>query len=169
MMIINILYYLLMILIIASSLSILVTQNTFYAVLYLLVTLIGFAGIYLLQGAALVAILNLVIQGGGILLMMLFSFMLLHIDNSPPSKHTQQRLIVLFVILLTMGLATSFYFSIKSFFLLSPSKQFPTENAAVSLGLQLVGPYALALELTSIILLVALVGAVYIARGQPAN
>ena len=163
---ITLLYYLSAGLVAASALCILITQSMLYAALSLTITLVGLASIYFLQGAAFIAVVHIIIQGSSLLLIILFSLMLLKLDNNPALKHTQLRLTSCIAMLLSLGLAAFFYLSIQSWPQPSPVQQPPAENSVTALGLQLLGPYALPLELAGIMLLIALVGAIYIARGR---
>lgn len=163
---ITLLYYLLAGLVAASALCILITPSMLYAALSLTITLVGLASIYFLQGAAFIAVVHIMIQVSGLLLIILFSLMLLKLDNNPALKCKQLRPTICIAMLLSLGLAAFFYLSIQSWPQPSPVQQLPSENSVVALGLQLLGPYALPLELAGIMLLIALVGAIYIVRGR---
>ena len=163
---ITLFYYLLAGLVAASALCILITPNMLFAALSLAITLVGLASIFFLQGAAFIAVVLIMIQASSLLLIILFSLMLLKLDNNPAFKPTQLRLTCCIAMQLSLGLAAFFFPSIQAWPQPSTVQQFPAENSVSALGLQLLGPYALPLELAGIMLLIAIVGAIYIARGR---
>lgn len=164
-MLIKLLYYFFAGLIAAAALLIVVTPSVLYAALSLIIILISLAFIYFLQGAAFIAVIHIIIYVGGILLFILFSLMMLKPNTGQAFKQTKLGYSLFIVILLILCLASLLYLSIKSLPKPIPP-QAPPEDTVAALGLQLLGPYALALELAGIILLIALLGAVYIARGK---
>ena len=166
-MLIKLLHYFSAGLIAAAALLIVVTPSVLYAALSFLIILISLAFIYFLQGVAFIAVIHIIIYVGGILLFNLFSLILLKLNIGQAFKRTKlgYTLFIVIVILLILCLTPLLYLSIKS--LPQPTlPQAPPGDTIVALGLQLLGPYALALELAGIILLIALLGAVYIARGK---
>ena len=164
-MLIKLLHYFSAGLIAAAALLIVVTPSVLYAALSFLIILISLAFIYFLQGVAFIAVIHIIIYVGGILLFNLFSLILLKLNIGQAFKRTKLGYTLFIVILLILCLTPLLYLSIKS--LPQPTlPQAPPGDTIVALGLQLLGPYALALELAGIILLIALLGAVYIARGK---
>lgn len=162
---ISILYYFLAGLVATASLCILITHDILYAALCLIITLVSLAGIYFLQGAAFLAVIYIIIYGGGVLLIVLFSLMLLKPNNSLASKQIKLATTLAIVAALILSLGPFLWFTTVS--LLQPTlPQTYVESTVATLGLELLGNYALALELVGIILLIALVGALYIARGK---
>ncbi|MEM9417043.1 MAG: NADH-quinone oxidoreductase subunit J [Bacteroidota bacterium] len=139
-----------------AGLLILLTPHVLYASLGLLGVLLGMAAIYFLQGAAFVAVAQVLVYGGGVLVLILFSTLLLPPASQPPAHRTRW-------VLIGVGLLVGLLPWVRW------AKQFLPEQAPVSslstdgvvaLGLQLVGPYALAFEWVGLNLLIALVGAV---------
>ena len=136
-----------------------------YAALGLLSVMLGIAAIYFLQGAAFVAVAQVLVYGGGILVLLLFSSLLLPLDDRSTLMHRWWMLLGPVVVLLG-GLLWPLVLEVGQHL---PAKAsvapFPTDVVTM-LGLQLLGPYALAFEWTGLTLLVALVGALYLLRAH---
>lgn len=145
------------------STTIVITRtNASHALVYLIVSLLSIAVIFYLMGAPFAAALEVVIYAGAIMVLFLFVVMMLNLGQS---SVTQERLwlnprswigpgVLTFVLLLEMG-----------YLLLGSGLQ--TAGVPVppkSVGIALYGPYLLAVELASILLLAALVGAYHLGR-----
>ena len=147
--------------VVTAALLILLTPYVLYAVLGLLCVLLGMAAIYFLQGAAFVAVAHVIVYGSGLLVLALFSALLLPLNT----KTTTPRWLLwgLIASLSGGGLWPLVHFSMQH--LQQQGAVSPLQGDTVTgLGLQLLGPYALAFEWIGLNLLIALVGAAYIMK-----
>lgn len=125
-------------------------------------TLIGVAGFYLMLGADFVGMVQILIYVGGILMLLIFGLMLTKPD---PKERSQPR--ILGAAILVGGGAV--YFGLRlagvAAWAGSDLAELPDSTAA-EIGLELLrrDHWLLPFELASVLLLAALVGAVYIAR-----
>jgi len=162
-MLIHLLYYFFAGLVVMAGLCILITPQILYAALCLVPISIGLAAIYFLQGASFIAVSYLIIYGGEVLAMLLFSLFML---QSPMPNQAKLRYRVLAVIGLGIGLAPLLWLSIS---LLSRQGELMEKQGltitVASLGYELFGPYALLIEIASMLLLLVLVGVLYMVRG----
>jgi NADH-quinone oxidoreductase subunit J len=149
--------------VVAAALLILLTPHVLYAALGLLCVLLGMAAIYFLQGAAFVAVAHVIVYGGGVLMLVLFSAFLLPLGTRPTFQRSNWILVGL-----VAGLSGVCLWPLVRFSVHTLQQQgtvcTPQADAVSGLGLQLLGPYALALEWTGLNLLIALVGASYIMK-----
>lgn len=148
--------------IMASALLILSTPHVLYAILGLLCMLLGIACTYCLQGAAFVAVAHVAVYGGAAVVMLLWSTLMLPHNTQPTSTHPKWRFGVLVV-----GLAGCLWPLVRAavYTLQQRGAVAPLPaDATTGLGLQLLGPYALAFEWVGLNLLVALVGATHIMK-----
>lgn len=158
---------------IGSALGVLITKNIMHACIFLLTTLIGMAGLYVTLGADFVAATQVMVYVGGVVILMLFAIMLTG-GKSFVSK--TQKLLGLIP---TMGNKWSYFVGVLTglvFLLtnvkiiqniLSSTKQvseFTYTSTVEELGELLVTDHVLAFELSSVLLLGALVGAAIISR-----
>ncbi|HSZ26482.1 MAG TPA: NADH-quinone oxidoreductase subunit J [Cytophagaceae bacterium] len=68
---------------IASALAVIFTKNPMYSVLYLIVTFFSIAGHFVLLNAHFLAIVNIIVYAGAIMVLFLFVIMLLNLNKSP--------------------------------------------------------------------------------------
>ena len=145
---------------------VLLTLHTLYATIGLLLVVLSTSAFYWLQGAAFVAVAQVMVYGGGMLVLLLFSLMLL-----PPVPDSTPRRTKSCLSLLTAGiLSGSFWFPSYYAWQTFVHKQIAlsgAKDAVVSVGLQLLGPYAFAFEWTALSLLISLIGAVYVIKLRP--
>ncbi len=151
-------------LIVASALKVVTTRNLVHAALWLISTLFGVAILFALLEANFLAVVQVVVYIGAIAIMFIFAVMLTRremLDKGPQLNAGWPMVAVLGV--LTFG------------GLFAVISQFPTKQAAeitsdtlLALGNALVSPSAFVLpfEVASVLLLAALVGAVYVATNK---
>jgi NADH:ubiquinone oxidoreductase subunit 6 (subunit J) len=138
-------------------------RNLFRAALFLVLSFIGVAGLYILLSAELLAMIQILVYVGAISILIVFAVMLSGRIMSPDFKARNEQWL--------MGLFTAVVlFGVLVFVLLKV--QWPVVEAQVpadaisKLGQALVyaDQFVLPFEVASVLLLVALVGAVIIAR-----
>jgi NADH-quinone oxidoreductase subunit J len=132
-----------------------------HMVIALVLTFVSIAGIYVLLSAEFLAVVQILIYSGAITIIMLFGIMLTrHQDTSEPTGNRLQKL---FLLLGVLGFAASIYFGIYNL-------EFPAvetklhENNTEQIGVAIFSKYVIPFELTSIVLLVALIGAIVLAK-----
>lgn len=161
----SLLYFFFTGVVIAAGLLIILTPHVLYAAFGLLGVLLGLAAIYFLQGAAFVAIAQVLIYGSGILVLLLFSSLLLPLDIRPTLMRRQWMVSGAVVVLVGGVLGPLVFWAGRLLNAEVVVTALPDDVVAM-LGFQLVGPYALAFEWTGVILLVALVGALYLLKAH---
>lgn len=131
------------------------------AMMGLIATLFGVAGMYLLLNAPLLAFMQLLIYVGAVSVLIFFAIMFTKAsaegdEGVEGGLWTQARSVLAFALpLCVLGLTA---------FLAPPASiPVPVELGADKLGQGLLGPYTLAFELISIVLLAAMAGAVLLA------
>jgi NADH-quinone oxidoreductase subunit J len=146
---------------VVSAFFVVTTRNIVHSAFFLLFTLFGVAGLYILLGADFVAIVQLVVYIGGILILILFGVMLTQkITNVEIKTGTWQ----LFPAAIGVGLLGGFLISALTN---TSWRNFETpfpDSTAAGLGFLLMQEYVVAFELLGILLLVVLVGAASMAR-----
>ncbi len=138
-------------------------RNVMHSAMALLGTLCGVAGLYLLLAADFLAAVQVLVYVGGTLVLFLFAAMLTaRIDRAETSNAplvTGRRAAKLATLLLALVLSV-----------VAIDTTWPLEDKTVALpstaklGHALLGPYVLPFELASLVLLMAMVGALVIAR-----
>jgi NADH-quinone oxidoreductase subunit J len=134
-----------------------------HMVVSLIFTFVAIAGIYVLLSAEFVAAVQILIYSGAITIIMLFGIMLTkHGDEEEPQTGKWRKILVFLGIL---GFAAAVYLGIYNFNI----EQVPTtlhENNTMQIGKALYSKYIIPFELTSVLLLVALVGSIILAKNE---
>lgn len=145
---------------IAAGVGVVTARNIVYAALFLLAALMGVAGVFVLLFAEFLALVQVLIYGGAITIVILFALMLTRTgDYEAASEHRRWP----FAALLSAGL----FVLMVTVFTLDADRFNTVERARLEfreLGVTLFEQWAIPFEIASLILLVALVGAVIIGR-----
>jgi NADH-quinone oxidoreductase subunit J len=150
----------------ASAILVITRRNAVHSVIWLTVTLFGVAGIYLLQHAEFLFAVQIILYVGGIMVLFLFVVMLVNIDVAlKQARFTRQWQVALgTAILLGAQLAYVLYNHGLGLNLRErPMLAAPAGNTQ-AVGMALYQNYMLPVEIASILLLVAMVGAVLMAK-----
>ena len=143
-----------------GALGVVATRNVVHAALFLLLSLLGAAGAYLLLFAEFLALVQVLIYGGAVTIVVLFAVMLTRSSEYPRiTDNSQWPLGLLTATILAVVLGAAFW--------LAPETAMqPQAPAFTDLGRSLFTKWALPFEIASLVLLVALIGAIIIARQQ---
>ncbi|MEQ2528531.1 NADH-quinone oxidoreductase subunit J [Robertmurraya yapensis] len=134
-----------------------------HMVVALVFTFISLAGIYVLLSAEFVAVVQVLIYSGAITIIMLFGIMLTrHNDTSEPKGGTLKKI---FLFLGVLGFGVAVYIGIYNLDF-NPQATTLHENNTEQIGMALYSKYIIPFELTSVLLLVALIGAIILAKND---
>ena len=145
---------------IGGALGVVATRNVVHAALFLLLSLLGAAGAYLLLFAEFLALVQVLIYGGAVTIVVLFAVMLTRSSEYPRITDNRQW---------PLGLITAAVLSavLGAAFWLGPEiSAEPQAPEFTRLAGSLFTKWALPFEIASLVLLVALIGAIIIARTQ---
>ena len=152
------LFVLLAVITLGGGLGVVVTRNVVHAALALLGSLLAVAGIYLILFAEFLAMVQVLIYGGAIIIVLLFAIMLTRTAEYPRiTDNRQWPLAAVAAVGLLAVLAASFWTG-------SAGDTSPHSPAFVDLANSLFTRWAIPFEIASLVLLVALIGAIVIAR-----
>ena len=145
---------------IGGALGVVVTRNVVHAALALLVSLVAVAGVYLVLFAEFLALVQVLIYGGAIIIVLLFAIMLTRSADYPRVTDNKQWPLAALASLAFLGvLAPSF--------LINRVEGTESQNASFTgIGESLFTTWAVPFEIASLVLLVALIGAIIIARSD---
>ena len=171
----TVLFYVLSGLAIGASALVIGQRNPMYSVLLLIASFGALAGLYIQLDAPFVAVAQIIIYAGAIMVLFLFVVMLLNApqedaaewDKSHPFRHSR---VGKFGILLAVLLMVQLAWALMSMDSLGSAVDGQTDAETISsvreLGRVLFERHAFAFEATSILILVAMVGAVVLARRE---
>ena len=162
-------FYTLAAFILGFGVLVVTARNTVHSIMFLVVDFLFIAGLYVLLGAQFLAVIQVVVYAGGIVVLYLFVVMLVNLKR-PPEAHKDRRrrgrlgLIVSLVVLAELA-AIAAYKYVSPAAALPPVTAMGPDNVAL-VGTMLYTDYLIPFELASILLLVAMVGAIILARRE---
>lgn len=161
-------FYLFALLATAFGLLTISARNAVHSALFLISTLISLAGIYLLLQAEFLAGVQILVYVGGVLVLFLFVIMLVNFKQEQRVFNEQVLSGTLIAVLLAicLGAAIAQVQSTGYFKAAPKGVAQPNEGNSRSIGLALYTDAALPFEIASLVLLVAIVGAVRLARDR---
>ena len=142
-------------------------RSAVHSAMWLIVSLSGVAGLYLLQKAEFLFAVQIVLYVGGIMVLFLFVIMLVNLDLAATQRQFNKQWWVALACVLGVG-AEVIYFIRKGaagFRLATPPSALPiTEGNVQRVADVLFSEYLLPFEIASVLLLAAIVGSVIMAK-----
>jgi NADH-quinone oxidoreductase subunit J len=154
---------------VASAAGLLISRNTVYAALFLVLNFATVAVFYLLLGAPFIALAQVTIYAGAIMVLFLFVIMLLGSERLPRGQvlpWQRPLAIVLAAILLAEAGFLLFQRLQLTASLTNPEVSINTTESLRTLGMTLFNQYLLPFEVTSVLLLVAMVGVIVLTKKE---
>lgn len=166
------LFYIFALLTVLSGAYMVLTRNLLYAGFSLLVTLLSVAGIYVLLFADFVAVTQLMVYVGGVLVLILFGIMLssrVH-DQSVMSESVNKVWGTVITFLILIGLCYTILHAnlhMLPWLQTADTDVLGLEKSTVhTIGIKLMTDVVVPFEVASLVLLIALMGAAYIATDK---
>jgi NADH-quinone oxidoreductase subunit J len=159
-----ILFFPLALIAVVTAIAMLFSRNAVYAALFLITNFASVAIFYLILSAPFIALAQVTVYAGAIMVLFLFVIMLLGAERTgrtPSSWWLQPLALVLGLVLLVEALF--FVFSQRGAFPAGGTPS-PTFGNPVTIGEVLFSQYLLPFEVTSILLITSLVGAIVLSR-----
>ena len=154
-----------------GSLFVVLQRNPIYSVLSLIVAFFGLSGLYVLLEAPFVAVIQIIIYAGAIMVLFLFTVMLLNVPREDASEWDRSHPLyrpgavrVGVAVALIMALELGWALSRTSGLSTGVADERRAVTSITAIGQSLFTDYMFAFEVTSILIIVAMVGAVVLAR-----
>jgi NADH-quinone oxidoreductase subunit J len=164
-MITQILFYFLSVVAVVSALMVVFSKNPVYSVLYLIVTFFSIAGHYFLLNAQFLAAVHVIVYAGAIMVLFLYVIMMLNLNKEvEPHKDSISKIIAAIAGGLLMLTIVA---SLKGSDAITVSRG-ADENIGLveNLGKVLFNDYLVPFELSSLLFLSAMVGAVFLSKKE---
>jgi NADH-quinone oxidoreductase subunit J len=156
-------FWILSVVLVGSALAVVLTKNLFHAVLWLALALTGTAGIFLLVEAEFLAAVQLLLYAGGIITIMVFAIVvterLVGERLAQTSRHIAAGAVVSVALLALLVRAVARQ-------PLAIERPAIPPNLTATLGEQVLTRFVLPFELLAVLMLAALLGAMYFARPE---
>jgi len=158
----SILFYGSAIIAVLATLLVITRTNIVHALLYFIVSLLAIAVIFYTLGAPFAAALEIIVYAGAIMVMFLFVVMMLNLGHVTQDQEKAWLTPSVWIgpSIMAVPLLAAVIYSIN----LNQEQMAHTVVGGKEIGIALFGPYVLAVELASMLLLAGLVGAYHLAR-----
>jgi NADH-quinone oxidoreductase subunit J len=161
------LFYLAATIAVVASLKVVTGKNTVHALLYLVISLLAVAVCFYLMGAPFAAGLEVIVYAGAILVLFVFAVMMFGLGIDETQNAPQSRGLSLWIGPVFLGLLLL----IELILVIGNSELSLQLNSQIvdskQVGMLLYGPYLLAVEISSFLLLAGLVAGYHYAKPEP--
>ena len=151
---------------VAGAVSLILQREPIHSALSLIAVMVAIAGLYLLQGAEFVAAVQIIVYGGAIMVLFVFVIMLLNAGEEERTNVSRMARLV------GVPLGIAFLVEVAYGIGRATAHLGPAVAEAVStrdLSTLLFRDYVFPFELTSILILIALLGALVLARREDSD
>jgi len=164
----EILFWLLSAMAIGCALGVILSRNPVKSVLFLIATFFAISGHYILMNAQFLAIVNIIVYAGAIMVLFLFVIMLMNLNtDAEPQK---SRIVQMAAVISGGALFLIIIAALRTVSLnADPIDSGGDIGLIHNLGKVLFKSYVLPFELSSVLFLSAMVGAIVIGKKEPAE
>jgi NADH-quinone oxidoreductase subunit J len=163
----TVLFYIFAVMVLGGGVLTITRRNAVHSAIALIVSLLGVAGLYLLQKAEFLFAVQIVLYVGGIMVLFLFVIMLVNLDQAARERQFNRQWLVAIVAVVLVGIQVGYFiykgagaFRIAE----QPQAPPPAEGNVELVADVLFSEYLLPFEIASVLLLVAVVGSVVMAK-----
>lgn len=149
---------------IVSALLVITLKNPVHSAISLIFTLLSLAGLYLMLYAPFVAGVQIILYVGGIMVLFLFVIMLVNVDQAEREERYSRQWPAGLLASAVLGALFVFVYVKGSSIFPQQVATLPESSNTQQIGLALYRTYMLPFEIASLLLLVAIVGAVVMAK-----
>ncbi len=155
---------------VVTAILVIIQRNAVASAIYLIINFFSLAGIYLMLNAQFIAVIQVLVYAGAIMVLFLFVIMLLNLDKERKfaARHILQKV---FGVLFGISLLALIGMVFRSVLLEGNKGTFSPEKVASLGNTEIVAKllftdFLLPFEITSILLLVAMIGAIVLAKKE---
>jgi NADH-quinone oxidoreductase subunit J len=157
-------FYLLSGLAIGSGILVITRKNPVHSALALILTLLSLSGLYLMLYAPFVAGVQIILYVGGIMVLFLFVIMLVNVERAERERQFNRQWIAGMAAALALGVLFVLIYTQGSNLFAQPIVALPETENTQRVGVLLYSNYMFPFEIASLLLLVAMIGAVVMAK-----
>ena len=164
-----ILFLILSLIAIATALGMLLSRNAIYSALFLVLNFTTVAVFYVLLGAPFIAMAQITVYAGAIMVLFLFVIMLLGAESLPKADVLPWQKPLAGILSVALALEATFLFITRARpagNIAAPAETANMTDSLREMSMMLFNQYLLPFEVTSVLLLVAMVGAIVLTRRE---
>jgi NADH-quinone oxidoreductase subunit J len=165
----TVLFYIFAAMTLAGGIFTITRRNAVHSAISLIVSLLGVAGLYLMQQAEFLFAAQIVLYVGGIMLLFLFVIMLVNLDQAAKERQYNSHWLLALAAVAVVGAEIAYFFykgGPNAFHIEGPAlgAALPALGNTEAIAETLFSEYLLPFEVASVLLLVAVVGSVVMAK-----
>ncbi|NJC96354.1 MAG: NADH-quinone oxidoreductase subunit J [Anaerolineales bacterium] len=152
---------------VVTAFGMLLSRNAIYSALYLVMNFITVAIFYLMLGAPFIAMAQITVYAGAIMVLFLFVIMLLGAERLPDTQVLPYQKWLARVLAFILVVETGYMLLVRGKpqgEIIPPEASANMVDSLREMGMTLFNEYLLPFEVTSVLLLVAMVGAIVLIR-----
>jgi NADH-quinone oxidoreductase subunit J len=167
-----IVFYSLAAFILGFAVMVVTARNTVHSVLFLVLNFLCVAALYVVLGAEFLAVIQVLVYAGGIVVLYLFVVMLVNLKRAPEAHQDPRRQTMLGLLMsgaLLAELAAIVVYSVSHdtpAAAAGPGATLPAAGNVETVGWLLYTDYLIPFEVASMLLLVAMIGAIILAKRE---
>jgi len=164
-----ILFLILALVAIATALGMLFSRHAVYSAIFLVLNFVTVAVFYILLGAPFIAMSQVTVYAGAIMVLFLFVIMLLGAQDLPPSKALPWQRPLAGILALILTAESVYILTVRARpdgLVTQPAASVNTMDSLRAMATMLFNQYLFPFEVTSILLLVAMVGAIVLTKRE---
>jgi len=160
-----VIFFVLAALAVLGAVSLILQRHPIHSALSLIVVMVALAGLYLLMGAEFIAAVQIIVYGGAIMVLFVFVIMLLNAGEEERTNFSKLATYagIPLAVAMTGFIAAAIARSSGS---LSPAAQGGALTSTKALSMLLFNEFVYPFELTSFLILVAILGAIVLAQRE---
>jgi NADH-quinone oxidoreductase subunit J len=158
----EVLFYFVAAVTVIGALGVVGARNVVHSALFLILSLLAVAGVFILLASEFLAVVQILVYGGAVTILILFAMMLTRVRDMPRAMNGPQA---------PIAAVGAIVFAVTSIVAILGTT-FPGETEKINvidvdtIGNKLFTTYAAPFEIASLVLMVALIGAIILARGE---
>lgn len=165
-------FYVISAVILTGALAMVSSKSLVHSVIWMVISFVGVGALFITLGAEFVGVVQIMVYAGGIVVLFLFVIMLVNLDEARRMEHLHRQWLpaVLLICLLIAELGFMMWAGSQDSPLPTPDQLDATLRGmggnTETIGMALYTEFILPFEVVSVLLLVAMVGAIYLAKKQ---
>ena len=164
-------FYVLAAFILGFAVLVISTRNTVHSVLFLVLDFLFVAALYVLLGAPFLAVIQVLVYAGGIVVLYLFVVMLVNLKRPPeahqdPRRRTRLGFGLSVAVLVELVAIATYSYARPAAPLAAATPSLPVSGNTEQVGWMLYTSYLIPFEIASMLLLVAMIGAIILAKRE---
>jgi NADH-quinone oxidoreductase subunit J len=157
--------------ILGFAILVVTTKDTVHSVLFLVLDFLFVAALYVLLGAQFLAVIQILVYAGGIVVLYLFVVMLVNLKRAPethedPHRRTKVGLGLAAAVLIELAVVAGYGYATPPTVAPVAAAVLPVSGNTEQVGWLLYTSYLIPFEIASMLLLVAMIGAIVLAKRE---